>query len=300
MTMIHSRPDTVSVIGLGDMGTALANTFLKAGYPTTVWNRTARKANALVNKGAQRAASVAEAISASEVVVVCVLDYAVMQEILHAAEDILPGRLLVNLTNGTPQQARKTAAWAAACGAEYLDGGIMATPSMIGQPEAFILYSGSAVAFDAGQAILNTLGGSQYLGADAGLASLYDLSLLSGMYGLFAGFLHATALVGTEKVEARAFTPMLTSWLKVMLQVLPNLAEQIDTGRYDGAVESNLSMQAAAYHNILQASREQGLDPGLMTPLKTLMDQRLAEGYGTDDLSGLIPLIRKPTMYHTS
>ncbi|MGG1612408.1 NAD(P)-binding domain-containing protein [Paenibacillus phoenicis] len=32
----------VSVIGLGMMGSALAQTFLKEGHPTTIWNRTRR------------------------------------------------------------------------------------------------------------------------------------------------------------------------------------------------------------------------------------------------------------------
>ena len=33
----------ISVIGLGDMGSALANTLLNNGYSVTVWNRSADK-----------------------------------------------------------------------------------------------------------------------------------------------------------------------------------------------------------------------------------------------------------------
>ncbi|MFC7722700.1 NAD(P)-binding domain-containing protein [Nonomuraea recticatena] len=38
----HRTP--VTVLGLGSMGTALAEAFIEAGHPTTVWNRTASKA----------------------------------------------------------------------------------------------------------------------------------------------------------------------------------------------------------------------------------------------------------------
>jgi 3-hydroxyisobutyrate dehydrogenase-like beta-hydroxyacid dehydrogenase len=59
----------VSVIGLGAMGSALAEAFLKSGLSVTVWNRTQAKAEALVAKGAVAAASVREAVEASKLVV---------------------------------------------------------------------------------------------------------------------------------------------------------------------------------------------------------------------------------------
>ncbi|CAI8817279.1 hypothetical protein EMIT07CA2_210054 [Brevibacillus sp. IT-7CA2] len=55
-----SIPASVSVIGLGNMGVALADAFLKGGHPTTVWNRSADRAKGLVEKGAVLAGSVAE------------------------------------------------------------------------------------------------------------------------------------------------------------------------------------------------------------------------------------------------
>jgi 3-hydroxyisobutyrate dehydrogenase-like beta-hydroxyacid dehydrogenase len=57
-------PSTVSVIGLGAMGRALAAAFLSAGHRTTVWNRTGGRAGDLVGKGAIEAATVAEAVAA--------------------------------------------------------------------------------------------------------------------------------------------------------------------------------------------------------------------------------------------
>jgi len=104
------RGSAVTVIGLGSMGSALAGAVLEAGYPTTVWNRTAGKAEPLVRRGAARAATVAEAVSASPTVIACVLDYRALREILSTAGDALAGRTVVNLTNGTPTEARETAA----------------------------------------------------------------------------------------------------------------------------------------------------------------------------------------------
>ena len=49
----------------------------------------------------------------------------------------------VNLTFGTPEQARDLAGWAAQWGVGYLDGAAMSGTRFVGQPEALLLYSGS-------------------------------------------------------------------------------------------------------------------------------------------------------------
>ena len=204
----------ITVVGLGAMGTALAEAFLNKGHAVTVWNRSPAKAEPLVAKGAVLAASVEEAVRSSPLIVVCLLVYDTVHEALGPAGAALSGRTLVNLTNGTPEQARAMSGWAAKHGASYVDGGIMAVPPMIGGPHALILYSGSGQAFEAFSGQLGALGTSKYLGEDAGLAPLYDISLLTGMYGMLAGTLHALALTGAAGIPAGEFTPLLASWLQ--------------------------------------------------------------------------------------
>ncbi|MER6145262.1 NAD(P)-binding domain-containing protein [Streptomyces sparsogenes] len=282
----------VTVLGLGDMGTALARALLKAGHRTTVWNRTAAKADALVAEGALRAETVAEAVAASPLVVVCLLDYDSVRQTLDPVAGTLSGTAVANLTSGTPRQAREMAAWAAERGADYLDGGIMAVPPMIATPAAFVLYSGSRSVFETHRAALDALAQSHYLGEDAALAPLQDIALLSGMYGMFSGILHAFALTGSEGIKAADFAPMLQRWLNSMSGAVAGFAAQIDSGEHDRGVVSNLAMQAAAYHHLLEAAEEQGVSPELLAPLGPLMARRVADGHGHEDLSGLVHLLR--------
>lgn len=46
---------TVSVLGLGAMGSAIASTLMSAGHQVTVWNRSQKKAQKLVADGARLA-----------------------------------------------------------------------------------------------------------------------------------------------------------------------------------------------------------------------------------------------------
>jgi 3-hydroxyisobutyrate dehydrogenase-like beta-hydroxyacid dehydrogenase len=283
----------ISILGLGAMGQALAARFLQQGHTVTIWNRTPGKAASLVAIGAREERAAAGAVAASDVTVICVLNYAASGSIIDEAASALSGRALVNLTNGTPAQARAAAERVARLGAAYLDGGIMATPPMIGGKHALILYSGSKASFDAHAGSLEALGAAKYLGEDAGLASLHDLALLSGMYGLFAGFFHASALVDSEGIRAASFLKLLGPWITAMIGELPGYAEKIDSGMHGVNVVSNLSMQAASLDNILTATREQGVATDLLDPMLKLFHQRAGAGFGDEDISGVFELIRR-------
>jgi 3-hydroxyisobutyrate dehydrogenase-like beta-hydroxyacid dehydrogenase len=177
----------VTVLGLGAMGRALAAALIDGRHPTTVWNRSPGRTEGLPER-AVVAATAAEAVSSSPLVVTCQLEHAAVHEVLDPVAPHLAGRSLVNVTTTTPTQARELAAWAAEYGTDYLDGGIMATPDMIGSRDSAILYSGSPDVLDDHRALLDLWGDSNYVGPDPGMASLWDLALLSGMYLMFAAF----------------------------------------------------------------------------------------------------------------
>ncbi|PGH12673.1 hypothetical protein AJ80_06616 [Polytolypa hystricis UAMH7299] len=286
-----ARP--VSIFGLGDMGAALASTFLKHCYKTTVWNRTSSKVKPLVDNGASLATSVAQGAEASELIIICLLDNNAVQQTLEQAQSSWSGRTIVNLTNGTPSHARETAKWAIARGARYIHGGIMAVPPMIGNPGAFLLYSGASEAFEPMKIDLDILGESKYVGSDVGLASLQDLALLSGMYGLFTGYTHAMALVRSENIKGAVFFPLLHTWLTAMAGYLSVVTQQVDSGDY-AATGSNLEMQLAGLNNIVELSKEQGVNADLIRPFKALVERHVAAGKGAEDTSALVELAMKP------
>ncbi|MDI6103418.1 NAD(P)-binding domain-containing protein [Actinoplanes sp. NEAU-A12] len=284
----------MTVLGLGMMGTALAGAFLDGGHPVTVWNRTPGRAAPLTDRGAVYAGSLAEAVEASPLVVICVRDYRAVRSVLEPAEALLAGRTLVNLTSGTSEEARATAGWAAGIGARYLDGAIMMTPPGIGQPHAAILYGGSRELFDEHEATLARLGGgTTRLSDDHGIPALYDVALLGLMWGTLNSFLHALALVGTEKVEATTFLPFATSWLGGVATFLPDLARQVDEGAYP-AHDATLETHLSPIHHLVHESEVRGVDTALPRSFRALAERGVAEGHAKSSYAALIEQFRRP------
>jgi 3-hydroxyisobutyrate dehydrogenase-like beta-hydroxyacid dehydrogenase len=283
---------TVSFLGIGEMGSALARAVLEAGHATTVWNRSADKSAALVRAGARAATSAAEAVAASDLIVVCLFDHRSVHDVLDPLADRLAGRSVLNLTTTSPDGARELARWAADIGVDYLDGGIMATPQMIGTSQSSVLYSGSQRLFGDHREILELWGRTEYFGDDAGMASLYDLALLSAMYVMFAGFFHGAAMVGAAGVPAKEFATRAAAWLQNVVFAITEYSAVIDGGDY--SVPGQQSLEFSDISDIVDASRAQGISTELVDVVQRLIHRQIDGGHGKDGFARVIESIKNP------
>ncbi|MFH8563728.1 NAD(P)-dependent oxidoreductase [Streptomyces sp. NPDC017988] len=291
---MNNRSETpVTVIGLGLMGQALAAAFLKAGHPTTVWNRTTAKAGQLVADGATLAPSFAAALKASPLTVLCVTDYEAVRGLLGASDVELDGTTLLNLTSGDSAQARETARWAEQRGARYLDGALMAIPSVIGTADAVILHSGPRADFEAHEPTLEALGALTYLGDDPGLASLYDVAGLAMMWSVLNAWLQGTALLRTAGVDAVTYAPFARLMAAGVADWLPGYAEQIDKGSFPAEVAA-LETDARSMAHLIEESEAAGVNAELPRLFKAMADRAIAAGHGGEQYPVLIEEFTKP------
>jgi 3-hydroxyisobutyrate dehydrogenase-like beta-hydroxyacid dehydrogenase len=283
-------PTPTTVLGLGEMGSALASALIDAGHPATVWNRSPAKAEPLAERGATVAGTVDAAVSAGPLVVACLFDHASVHHVLDPVAASLRGRAVVNVTSTAPNQARELADWAARHGADYLDGDIMAVPEMIGGPGSAVLYSGSEPVFEKHRAVLDRWGQSTYFGRDAGMASLYDLAMLAAMYVMIAGFMHGAAMVGSEGVPARAFATRAAPFLAAMTGALTRYAATIDATDYTG--EGQQSLEFSDLTRIVTASVEQGVSAEVLAPVHEMIQRQIAAGYGKQGFARIFEELR--------
>lgn len=291
-----TRDAAVTVLGMGPMGRALARAFLNGDHPTTVWNRTPSKAGDLVAAGAVQAGTVAEAVAASPLVIVCVLDYDAVHAIVESAGDALKGRTLLSLTAGSPESARATAAWAAEHGIDYLDGSIMTPVSTIGESTAVVLYSGPEAVYETHRPTLASLGGSAtHLGTDPGRAAAYDIALLDLFWTSMSGLVHAFALARAENISARELAPFAQGIGNLLPEIIAGIAPELDRGEYAGDT-SNIRSAAAAMDHIIHTARSRGLDTGVLTATLTLARRTIDAGHGDDGFHRLVETLGEGTV----
>lgn len=284
----------VSVIGLGSMGLVLARTLLDGGRSVTVWNRTSGRADALVEAGAKRAASVAKAIESSPIAIICVSDYGASRQLLEAEEAAraVEGKVLVQLTTGTPQDAREGEAWARERGAEYLDGAIMAAPSQVGRPDTSILVSGSPQAFERAEEVLQVLGGSvRFVGEAPGAAAAWDLAILSHLFGGLLGFYHGARIMESEGIGVDALGEAAQALAPVIGEMVRGDAEAIHAGDF-ALPEASLEVCWKGMDLVLKQAREASLNLDFPAFATSLYGKGMDAGLGGEKSAALIKVLR--------
>lgn len=117
--------EQVGFIGLGIMGQGMAHNILKAGFPLTVWNRTASKAEPLLAAGAAAGQNPAEVAARSDIILICVSDTPDVENVILGENGILAGvkagSLVIDCSTISPIVTRKLAEKLAAAGAAMLD-----------------------------------------------------------------------------------------------------------------------------------------------------------------------------------
>ncbi|MEU3622226.1 hydroxyacid dehydrogenase [Amycolatopsis coloradensis] len=278
----------VTVVGLGSMGSALASAFLTAGHPTTVWNRTASKADPLVAQGARRAGTVEDAVRASPLIIACLTTYE--DTVAALAPAALTGRALVTLNSGSPAGARRMAAWADERGARFLDGAIKNVPSAVGAPDTLLYYGGDKTVFDEHLDTLRVLGGDTvHLGEDTDLAALYETAVGGTLLPALIGFFQGAALLRSRGLEAETLLPYATKWFEMIISVLPMYTKEIDSGDYSGPAASVDIFHAGAAADLELAG--EGVDVGWQLPMHDLVRRAAEAGHGDRSIAVLTELL---------
>lgn len=281
----------ITLIGLGPMGQAMVRVLLENGHGVTVWNRTASRADGVVAAGAVRAETPADAVSASELVLLSLTDYAAMYDILGKAEDALAGKVIVNLSSDTPEKTREAAEWVEARGARFVAGGVMVPAELVGKDEAYVFYSGPTDVFEKHRDTLALIGRPDYLGEDVRLAQLFYQAQLDIFLTSLSVFLHASALIRSAGVPAEKFVPYAKDNFKMMDFYLDAAAEQIEKGDHPGD-DANVTMMGATADHIVQASRDAGVDVLLPEAVKSHYDRAIAAGHGRSSWTSLYEVIK--------
>jgi 3-hydroxyisobutyrate dehydrogenase-like beta-hydroxyacid dehydrogenase len=285
------RP-AVTVLGLGEMGSAVAATVLAGGHPTTVWNRTPSKAAALVSQGARRTATAREAVAASRLVVLSVTGNDAAREVLEPAADLLGGRAVVNLTDGTSASATAMSAWVRARGGEYLHGQVMTIAPVVGEPEAVVFYGGTEAVYRHYRPTLRLLGcRSRLVSDDPGRPALYGMAVHGIMWGALNGFLHAAALLSSEGVEVTRFLHHAGASVGSVFGLLPSIADEIDRGEH-AAPYGALRHHLPAVRDLVEESRARRIDDELPGYTLALTSEAIDYGHGDDSYSRLVEHFR--------
>ncbi len=138
---------TISYLGLGTMGSGMASNLLKAGYKLTVWNRSAEKCKPFARKGARIAESPADAVRDADLVMYCLSNDKVVEEVVFGAKGILSGikegQIAVDMSTVLPATSLREQEAYAKRGVDFLDVPVFGSKQGSADAKLWIMAAGN-------------------------------------------------------------------------------------------------------------------------------------------------------------
>ncbi len=210
-----STDEAIGFLGLGDLGTPIAENLLASGEALTVWNRTSAKAAMLVTKGARHAATPAAAVQRGGVVFTILWDDASLEETV-ASPGFLEGLgtgVHVSMTTVTPETSRRLAALHARHGSTLVEAPIFGGSAAAVARQLVVCLAGAPTAKVRVRPLLEKMGAAKIFdfGEEVGGGTT---TKLIGNFMIIANFAlleEAFAVLKASGVDPKPTLEMLTT-----------------------------------------------------------------------------------------
>jgi 3-hydroxyisobutyrate dehydrogenase-like beta-hydroxyacid dehydrogenase len=170
----------IGFLGLGKMGAGIAANLLKSGHEVVVWNRSAAKAQPLIDLGARPAATPRQAAAEREVVVTMLADDAALQAVSYGTDGLMAGLgpqgLHVSMSTIAVATADQLKRDHAARGQRFLSAPVFGRPEAAAAAKLFVVAAGEDADLEAAAPVFSAVSQRVFkLGANPAAANLVKL-----------------------------------------------------------------------------------------------------------------------------
>ncbi len=186
-------------VGLGAMGSQMADRLMAKGHKVTGYNRTKSKADWLVKKGMAFAESPKAVCQAADFIFVMVTNSASLEAVTNGPDGLLAGlskgKIVIDMSTVSPEVSRAIAARVREKGADMVDAPVSGSIITLQQGKLSVMVGGSKATFDTIKPVLDDVGPKVTHVGDNGLALVMkiasNLSLAVQMLAFSEGVLLA-------------------------------------------------------------------------------------------------------------
>jgi 3-hydroxyisobutyrate dehydrogenase-like beta-hydroxyacid dehydrogenase len=281
---------TVGLIGLGNMGTAIAERLLDAKYELLVYNRTPEKADALTGRGAAVAKTSAGLAEEVDVVLTSLADddalEAVAAEIVAAAR---PGTVLVDMSTVSPAASARVASLAEGASVAYLRAPVSGNPTVVRAGNLSLIVSGARETFDRVEAVIREIGPTIHFVGDGEQARIVKLAINLMIAGLAQLMSEALVLGEAAGVSRAAILDVMANSAAgapfVKYKTEPLLRDDFSATFTTALMEKDIDL-------VLDAAEEAGLVLPVAREMKALLQATIEAGHADDDFMALFLHLR--------
>jgi len=288
----------VGLIGLGNMGTAIAERLLDGGYELMVSNRTPGKSEALEARGATVAPSPERLAAQVEVVLTSLADDGAFEAVATRVVDAArPGAVLVDVSTVSVDSSARVAAHAEERSVRYLRAPVSGNPAVVRAGNLTFIVSGDRATLDEIEPVLLAIGPTiHYVGEDE-RARVVKLAI-NLMIAVLAQAMSEALVFGERAGVSRA----------ALLEVMGSSAVGAPFVKYktdpllrdDYSATFTTALMEKDIDLVLDAADEGGVELPLALEMKRQLRAASEAGYADDDFIALFQHLRRASGLDTA
>ena len=288
MTSTPQKP-RVAVLGLGLMGSGMARRLLGAGFPLTVYNRSADKAASLVADGARLAESPRDAAAGAEFVVSMVADDGASRGVWFgehgALSEVSPGAILIESSTVTTGWINELADAARAKEIELLDAPVTGSRTQAASGELNFLVGGSETALERARPLFAAMGRSATRVGPTGSGALLKLinNFLCGVQAV--SLAEALAVIERAGLDREIATQILANGAPGS-PLLKTLSARMTARDY--TPHFHLALMRKDLEYALKEAAERGVHLSTAQSALEAFERAVASGRGMQDVSAVV------------
>jgi 3-hydroxyisobutyrate dehydrogenase-like beta-hydroxyacid dehydrogenase len=289
----HDTRLTVGLIGLGNMGAAIAERLLDAGYELVVNNRTREKAEALGALGAVVATTPEDLVEQVDVVFTSLADDEAFEEVAaRVVAAARPGTVLVDMSTVSPAASARVASLAEAASVAYLRAPVSGNPSVVRAGNLSFIVSGARDTLADVESVLRAIGPTVNHVGDGEQARVVKLAI-NLMIAALAQMIAEALVLGEAAGVSRA----------ALLEVMGSSAVGAPLVKYkteallrdDFSATFTTALMEKDIDLVLDAADEAGVELPLAKEMKAHLRAAIDAGYADDDFMALFLHLRSVT-----
>src|SRR5512133_83958 len=285
-------PIQIGFLGLGTMGTAMANNIRKTGLGLTVWNRTPERAQPFAAKGARVAKTPRECATGRDVVITCVSDEKALDAILEGPDGVLaalkPGDVLVDMSTAGTRAAKSVAERVAKRGARFVAAPVLGSRPAAEKAQLVVVAGGPREARERAHPALHAVSARIFEMDDPIQAALLKVCVNAVGGAMMAAFGESLALAVTGGVPLGRFIEVLqASGFHSPLFLMKG--EQIINDDYDPRF--SLALAAKDLRLASESAADQGASMPVSGAVRRLFSQAVSADRGAKDMAAVADLL---------
>ncbi|MFM7427630.1 MAG: NAD(P)-dependent oxidoreductase [Elainella sp.] len=284
---------TVALLGLGAMGSRMAQNLLQAGYSIVVYNRTKQKAEPLLEQGATYAETPRAAAAQADIVISMVTDDQVSRQIwLDAATGAAGGlgqkAIAIESSTLSVGWTKELAAELAGRGVAFLDAPVVGSRPQAEAGNLIYLVGGTAAVLAQVQPVLKAAGASavhQIGEVGQGMAMKLAVNALFGIQ--VAAVAELLGMLVKQGISAEAAMASLAE-LPVTSPAAKLAGKLMLTGNHAPLFPIGLVEKDFRY--VVQTAAAAGTVAPVSAAVQEVYQKAIAAGYENDNITGIIQL----------